>query len=91
MSETDLATVKKYIDDMLEKGFIQESKSPAGAPVLLVDKPDGTKRFCVDYRKLNDITVKDRYALPLADEMRDRLGKARIFTKLDLRDAYHLI
>jgi reverse transcriptase-like protein/uncharacterized protein DUF4939/aspartyl protease len=91
MSETDLATVRKYVDDMLAKGFIRESRSPAGAPVLLADKPDGTKRFCVDYRKLNDMTIKDRYALPLADELRDRLGKAKIFTKLDLRDAYHLI
>jgi hypothetical protein len=49
MSETDLATVKKYVDNMLAKGFIQESKSLAGAPVLLVNKPDRTKRFCVDY------------------------------------------
>jgi hypothetical protein len=91
MSENDLGTLREYIDTNLKKGFIRPSTSPAGSPVLLVPKKDGTKRLCVDYRKLNAITIKDRYALPLADELRDRLQGATIFTKLDLRGAYNLV
>jgi hypothetical protein len=91
MSEADLGTLREYIDENLAKGFIRPSTSPAGSPVLFVPKKDGKKRLCVDYRKLNAITVKDRYALPLADELRDRLVGAKIFTKLDLRGAYNLV
>jgi Reverse transcriptase (RNA-dependent DNA polymerase)/RNase H-like domain found in reverse transcriptase len=91
MSEADLGTLREYIDENLKKGFIRPSNSPAGSPVLFVPKKDGKKRLCVDYRKLNAITVKDRYALPLADELRDRLSGAKVFTKLDLRGAYNLI
>jgi hypothetical protein len=91
MSEADLGTLREYLDENLKKGFIRPSTSPAGSPVLLVPKKDGKKRLCVDYRKLNAITIKDRYALPLADELRDRLVGAKMFTKLDLRGAYNLI
>jgi hypothetical protein len=91
MSADDLGTLKEYIEKNLRKGYIRESTSPAGSPVLFVPKKDGTRRLCVDYRKLNAITIKDRYPLPLATELRDRLSGARIFTKLDLRDGYHLI
>jgi hypothetical protein len=91
LSEDDLRTLREFIDDGLKKGIIRESTSPAGASVLFVPKPDGTKRLCVDYRKLNDMTIKDRYALPRADEMRDRLQGAKIFTQLDLRDAYYSV
>lgn len=91
MSEADLGTLREYIDENLKKGFIRPSSSPAGSPVLFVPKKDGKKRLCVDYRKLNAITMKDRYALPLADELRDRLSGAKVFTKLDLRGAYNLI
>jgi hypothetical protein len=76
---------------MMQKGWIRESTSPAGAPILFVKKPDGTLRVCVDYRGLNDITIKNRYSLPRIDEMLDRLVGAKYFTKLDLRDAYHRI
>jgi hypothetical protein len=91
MSEADLGTLREYIDENLKKGFIRPSSSPAGSPVLFVPKKDGKKRLCVDYRKLNAITTKDRYALPLADELRDRLSGAKVFTKLDLRGAYNLV
>jgi hypothetical protein len=91
MSEADLRTLREYLDENLKKGFIRPSTSPAGSPVLLVPKKDGKKRLYVDYRKLNAITIKDRYALPLADELRDRLIGAKMFTKLDLRGAYNLI
>jgi hypothetical protein len=75
----------------LAKGFIQKSKSSAGYPILFVAKKDGTLRLCVDYRKLNAITKKNRYPLPNIQELRDRLSNAKIFTALDLRGAYNLI
>jgi transposase InsO family protein len=91
LSEKELEVLKKYIEDSLAKGFIRKSKSSAGYPVLFAPKKDGTLRPCVDYRKLNAITVKNRYPLPNIQELRDRLSRAKIFTALDLRGAYHLI
>jgi hypothetical protein len=91
MSEADLRTLREYFNENLKKGFIRLSTSPAGSPVLFVPKKDSKKRLYINYRKLNAITVKDRYALPLADELRDRLYRAKVFTKLDLREAYNLI
>ena len=91
MSEKELEVLRGYIDENLKKGFIRESKSKAGYPILFAKKKDGSLRLCVDYRKLNDITVKNRYPLPNIGELRDRLSKAKIFTKLDLRGAYNLI
>lgn len=91
LSQDELKTLKEYLDTSLERGLIRESTSPAGSPVLFVPKPDGTKRLCMDYRSLNNITIKDRYALPLADELRDRIQGATEFTILDLRGAYNLI
>ncbi|EDO02460.1 hypothetical protein SS1G_04936 [Sclerotinia sclerotiorum 1980 UF-70] len=91
MSASDLGTLRDYIGDALEKGWIRESTSQAASPVLFIPKKDGTRRLCVDYRKLNDITIKDRYLLPLATELRDRLVKAKIFSKFDLRNGFHLI
>ena len=61
--------LKRYIDKMLAKGHIRESTSPAGSGVLLVPKKKGNDRVCVDYQKLNVVTIKDRYALPLIEEM----------------------
>ena len=89
LSETELKTLKDYIDNMVAKGFIRPSKSPFGSPVLFVKKPDGSLRLCVDYRKLNDITIKNRYALPLISELFDRLKNAKYFTRLDMADAYN--
>lgn len=97
MAERELQVLRKYLDENLAKGFIRPSTSPAGAPTIFVPKKgldkDGKPalRFCVDYRKLNEITIKDRYALPLANELKDRLQGAKWFTKLDLRGAYNLI
>ena len=76
---------------MIAQGKIQPSKSPAGAPILFVPKPNGKLRLCVDYRALNDVTIKNRYPLPSMNELRDRVAGAKIFTKLDLRDGYYLI
>ncbi len=85
----ELETLKTYIETHLKTGFIRPSKSPAGAPILFDKKPDGNLRLCVDYRGLNNLTIKNRYLLPLIGESLDRLGRAKRFTKLDLTSAYH--
>ena len=91
MSPTELETLKEYLDEMLAKGFIRRSQSPAGSPVIFVKKKDGTLRLCVDYRGLNQITIKNRTPLPLIDETLDCIQDAKIYTKLDLRGAYNLV
>lgn len=87
----ELEVLKDYVEENLRKGFIRHSKSPAGAPVMFVKKKDGSLRLCVDYRGLNAITVKNRYPLPLPNEIRDRIQGAKYFTKLDLRSGYNLV
>ncbi|SYW75163.1 uncharacterized protein UHO2_03557 [Ustilago hordei] len=87
----EMSELRRYLDENLEKGFIRPSKSPAQSPVLFVPKKDGGLRLCVDYRGLNEITVKNRAPLPLIEEQLFLLRKARIYTKLDLRAAYNLI
>jgi len=76
---------------MEDHGKIIRSSSPIGAPILFVPQPDGTLRLCVDYRGLKKITIKNKYLLRLMSELRSRLGKATIFTKLDLKNGYFLI
>ncbi|KAJ1591323.1 hypothetical protein NDA12_001126 [Ustilago hordei] len=87
----EMSKLRRYLDENLEKGFIRPSKSLAQSPVLFVPKKDGGLRLCVDYRGLNEITVKNRAPLPLIEEQLFLLRKARIYTKLDLRAAYNLI
>lgn len=91
LSAPELVILKEYLQDMLDRGWISPSSSPAGAPILFVPKPDGTLRLCVDYRGLNTATKKNRYPLPLIGEIIERVAGAKIFTKFDLRDAYHRI
>ena len=88
MSLLELEEAKKQIESMLEHGFVRSSDSPYSAPVLFVPKKDGSLRFCIDYRWLNKKTVKNRYPLPLPEELFDRLGSARVFSKIDLRSGY---
>ncbi len=85
----ELETLKTYIETHLKTGFIRPSKSPADAPILFDKKPDGSLRLCVDYRGLNNLTIKNRYPLPLIGKSLDRLGRAKRFTQLDLTSAYH--
>ncbi|KAF7174555.1 hypothetical protein CNMCM6106_009110 [Aspergillus hiratsukae] len=91
MTKEELLVLRKTLTDHLEKGWIRVSKSPAGAPVLFVRKPGGGLRFCVDYRKLNEITKKDRTPLPLISETLRMMAKAVWYTKLDVSAAFHKI
>jgi hypothetical protein len=75
----------------LQKGFIKHSSAPFASPILFVKKPSGGLRFYINYQRLNNITKKDRYPLPLLDETLARIGKAKVFTKLDIRQAFHQI
>ena len=89
MSPAELAEVQRQLEDLLARGWIRPSESPFGAPILFVRKKDGTLRMCVDYRRLNAITKKDRTPLPRIDDLLDLLGKAVVFSSLDLYKGYH--
>ena len=91
MSPAELAEVQKQLTWYLDKGWIRPSTSAFGAPVVFAKKPDGSLRFCLDYRALNNLTVKNRYPLPKIDELLDQLHGAKFFTSLDLSSAYHQI
>lgn len=91
MSRDELLVLRKTLLEHLDKGYIRASQSPAAAPVLFAKKPGGGLRFCVDYRGLNAITVKDRYPLPLIHETLRQIAEAKWITKLDVRAAFHRI
>jgi len=91
LSQFEQETLKQFIDENLTNGFICSTSSPHRAPVLFVKKKDGSLRLCIDFRGLNKITKKDRYPLPLISDLLDSPRKARIYTKIDLRHAYHLV
>ncbi len=88
LGPVELETLKTYIKTYLKTGFIRPSKSPAGTSVLFDKKPDVSFRLCVNYRGLNNPTIKNRYSFPLIGEYLDRLGRANRFTQLDLTCAY---
>ena len=85
----ELETFKTYIETNLANGFIRPSKSPAGAPIFCVRKPDNSLRLCFNYRGLNNLTIKNRYPLLLINESLNRQSRAQRFTQLDLTSAYH--
>jgi len=91
LARQELEACKKWIEENLDKGFIWASSSTARAPILFVKKGDGSLRLVVDYRGINEGTVKNRYPLPLIRETLMRISKVRFFTKLDVRGAYNLI
>jgi hypothetical protein len=89
MSSDKLLELKKQIKELLEKGFIRPSSSSWGAPVIFVEKKDGTQRMCVDYRLLNDVTIKNKYPFPCIDDLFDQMRGAKVFSKIDLCFGYH--
>jgi hypothetical protein len=91
MPPNELAELKTQLQDLLEKGFIWPSSSPWGCPAIFVKKKDQTLRMCVDYRPLNEVTIKNKYPLPWIDILFDQLTGARVFSKIDLRSGYHQI
>jgi hypothetical protein len=90
-SDAEQEEIAKQIQELIEKGFIQPSTSPFGAPVLFVRKKDGTLRMCIDYRRLNSITIKNAYPLPRIDDLLDQLHGAQYFSSIDLRSGYHQV
>ena len=91
LSLTELDELRKQLDTLLESGFIRPSKSPFGAPILFVKKKDNSMRMCIDYRSLNNITIKNKYPIPHVEDLLNRLADARYYSKLDLQSGYHQI
>ncbi|KIK15996.1 hypothetical protein PISMIDRAFT_16095 [Pisolithus microcarpus 441] len=91
LSPPELKALCTFIDEHLSYGFIKQSTSAHGAPVLFVKKKDGSLCLCVDYQGLNKIMKKDRYPLPLISDLLDSPSRAKVYTKIDLRHAYHLV
>jgi transposase InsO family protein len=92
LSREEERLLREYIEKMILEGKIQPSQGQAGSPILFVPKPNGRGlRLCVDYRRLNDLTIKDKTALPLMDELQNRMKGAKWITKLDMKSGYHLI
>ncbi|GJR81946.1 putative reverse transcriptase domain-containing protein [Tanacetum coccineum] len=85
----EMKELSEQLQELLEKGFIQPSSSPWGAPVLFVKKKDGSFRMCIDYRELNKLTIKNRYPLPRIDNLFDQLQGFSVYSKIDLRSGYH--
>jgi hypothetical protein len=80
---TVLKELKKQLMELQEAGYIRPSSSPWGAPVLFVQKKDGSQRMCVDYRFLNDVTMKNKYLLPRIEDLFDQMRGASVFSKID--------
>ena len=91
LSRPELQALWEWLDENLSKGFIRASSLPVGAPILFVKKSDGSLRLCMDYRGLNEGTVRNRYPLPLVRETLMQLSRARYYTTLDVRGAYNLL
>ncbi|KAH0643755.1 hypothetical protein KY290_033609 [Solanum tuberosum] len=89
MAPAELKELKEQLKDLLDKGFIRPSNSPWGAPVLFVKKKDGSLRMCIDYRKLNKVTIKNKYPIPRIDDLFHQLQRASHFSNIDLRSSYH--
>jgi hypothetical protein len=91
MGPKELKELKEQLDELESKGFIQESISPWGSPVIFVDKRDGGRRMCGDFRNLNNVTIKNKYPLLRIQDLFDQVHGAGVFYKIDLRSGYHQI
>jgi len=91
MNIIELNELKLQLQELIDKNYIRPSVSPWGVPVLFVKKKDGTLRLCIDYRKLNKMTIKNRYPLPHIDDLFDQIHGETIFSKIDLRVGYHQV
>ena len=91
MSAYQVDILNKYLKEMLKQGKITHSQLLAGFSILFVPKPGGKLRLCVDYRNLNKLTILNKYLLPFIGKLKDRVAGATIFTKLELKDSYHLL
>ena len=89
MAASELAELKKQLEELQRIGFIRPSSSAWGAPVLFVKKKDGSMRLCVDYRALNEVTIKNKYPLPRIDDLFYQQKGAKYFSKIDLRSGYY--
>jgi hypothetical protein len=89
MSVEELKELKKQLTELREAGYIRSDSSPCGAPVLFIQKKDGSQGMCVDYRTLNDVAGKNKYPLPRIEDLFDQMRDARAFSKIDLRSGYH--
>ncbi|GKA63395.1 putative reverse transcriptase domain-containing protein [Tanacetum coccineum] len=86
---SEMKELSEQLQELSDKGFIRPSSSPWGAPVLFVKKKDGKFRMCIDYRELNKLTVKNRYPLPMIDDLFDQLQGSNVYSKINLRSGYH--
>ena len=91
MSVPEAIELKEQLKQLLEQGFIRPSVSPWSAPVLFVKKKDGTLWMCIDYRGLNQCTIKNKYPIPWIDELLDPLHDSSIYTNIDLKFGYYQI
>jgi len=91
LSDHELGQLRDYLAEAEAKGWIRPSVSPAGSPIIFVPKKNGKLHLCVDYHRLNAVTIKNCYPLPLVSEILDRLVGAKYYTSMDLKDAYHCI
>ena len=91
MSQDKLKVLKKYLKENLSKGFIRASSFPATSPVLFACKPEGGLQFCVDYKQLNTMTIKNQYPLPLIKETLKHIYKAKIYSKIDIITAFNCL
>lgn len=91
MAPLELAKLRNQLDGLLEAGFIWPSKAPYGTPILFQKRHDESLRFCIDNRALNKVPVLNKYLIPFIADLFDQLGRAKYFSKLDLRSGYYLV